>query len=362
MPDYYTILGIQRTATSGQIKVAYRRLALKYHPDKNPQSLLPENKFIEIAEAYEILSDPKKRSRYDSGLNLDIEEDFDEDLETRRRPPPAHYYYKYKPEKTKYSKKNYMYATAAVVAIIIVAVVFPLYLLQVTSAKYFDKAVSYYFEGRYYSALHNIDLSIKELSRTNAKACALASVILVHKLNKYDYGLKYINRGLDYGPGDSLESEFHYLKGICLAKTQEPQEALLEFYQVKNFSSTYDSSLFKSAAILTFKTSDLDSAEVLLDQLITRNKDHFAALYIKGIIYEKRANHHKAYEYFSNLVDKPFNRAAAFYHLARAEIKLNLSDSACAHLQIASEYNLMEAKQLMNLYCKKESIFMSPND
>ena len=187
MPDYYAILGIQSTATSGQIKVAYRRLALKYHPDKNPHSLLPENKFIEIAEAYEILSDPKKRSRYDRGLKLDISEDVEEYSETRRRPPPPPYYYKYKPEKTKYSKKNYMYATAAVIAIITAAVVFPLYLLQVTSTKFFDKAVSYYFEGKYYSALHNVDLSIKELSTTNAKACALASVILVHKLKNYDY-------------------------------------------------------------------------------------------------------------------------------------------------------------------------------
>lgn len=362
MPDYYKILGILPTATSGQIKVAYRRLALKYHPDKNPQDLLAEKKFIKIAEAYDILSDPKKRNRYDSGVKIDINEDIEENFKARRRPPPPYYYYKYKPEKTKYSKKIYMLATAAVVVIIIIAVAFPVYLLQVNSAKHFDKAVSYFYEGKYYSALHNVDLSIKELSATNAEACALASVILVHKLNNYDYGLKYINRGLDYHPGDSLESEFYYLKGICLEKIQKPKKALIEFNQVKITSNTYDSSLFRSAVILTFKTPDFDRAEVLLDQLTERNNDHFAAFYFKGIIYEKRANHHKAYEIFSDLIDKPFNQAAIYYHLARAEIKLNLSDSACAHLQIASNFNLIEAKQLMNLYCKNDSIFMSPND
>ena len=362
MPDYYEILGIQPTATSGQIKVAYRRLALKYHPDKNPQNLLAGKKFIEIAQAYEILSDPIKRSRYDNGLKIDINENLEEELRTRRRPPPPHYYYTHKPGKIKYSKKDYSFATVAVVAILIFSIAFPVYLLQVTSAKYFDKAVSYYFAGRYYSALQNVDLSIQDLSRTNAEACALASVILVHKLNKYDYGLNYINRGLDYHPGDSLESEFHYLKGICLAKTHKPKKALTEFKQVKNFSHTYDSSLFRSAIILTFKTSDLDSAEVLFDQLMTRNKGHYAATYFKGIIYEKREDHTEAYEIFSDLVDKPFNQAAVYYHLARAEIKLNLSDSACVHLKIASDYNLVEAKQLIKLYCKKESIFVSPYD
>lgn len=62
--DYYSILGISRTATEDEIKKAYRKLALKYHPDKNktPEA---EEKFKLIAEAYEILSDKKKRDVYD---------------------------------------------------------------------------------------------------------------------------------------------------------------------------------------------------------------------------------------------------------------------------------------------------------
>ena len=221
MPDYYDILGINPNATSGQIKVAYRRLALQYHPDKNPENKLAEQRFIEVAEAYDVLSNPVKRDRYDRGLKVDLDEDFEE-FRTHRRPPPPHFYYKYKPEKKVYSRRDYMYATAAVTAIIAVAVIFPIYLLQITSEKYFNKAVSLYLAGKYYSALHNVDLSIKDLSSTNDEACALASVILVHKLNKYDYALKYIEKGLDYNPGDSLESEFHYLKGICFSKSDEP--------------------------------------------------------------------------------------------------------------------------------------------
>ena len=82
----------------------------------------------------------------------------------------------------------------------------------------------------------------------------------------------------------------------------------------------------------------------------------------RGLSTKNKQLHSKAYDVFMNLVDKPFNQAATYYHLARSEIKLDLADSACAHLKIASDYNLMEAKQLMNLYCKNESIFMSPYD
>ncbi|RMH10376.1 MAG: molecular chaperone DnaJ [Planctomycetota bacterium] len=63
--DYYEILGVARTADGDEIKRAYRRLAMKYHPDRNPDDAEAEAKFKEAAEAYEVLSDVEKRRRYD---------------------------------------------------------------------------------------------------------------------------------------------------------------------------------------------------------------------------------------------------------------------------------------------------------
>lgn len=63
--DYYDILGVTRQAEQAEIKSAYRKLAIKYHPDKNPDNKEAEEKFKEAAEAYEILSNPEKRQRYD---------------------------------------------------------------------------------------------------------------------------------------------------------------------------------------------------------------------------------------------------------------------------------------------------------
>lgn len=62
--DYYIILGVKPTASADEIKRSYRRLALKYHPDKNPGDIIAEATFKEIVEAYEILSDAKKREDY----------------------------------------------------------------------------------------------------------------------------------------------------------------------------------------------------------------------------------------------------------------------------------------------------------
>ena len=84
--DYYEILGVAKTASPEQIKAAYRKMAMKYHPDRNPDNKEAEEKFKEAAEAYEILSDQQKKSQYDqfghagaqgmggfgsSGMNMD---------------------------------------------------------------------------------------------------------------------------------------------------------------------------------------------------------------------------------------------------------------------------------------------------
>lgn len=71
--DYYDVLGVDRDASQSEVKKAYRNLAKKYHPDKNPGDKEAEEKFKELTEAYQVLSDPQKRKKYDqfghSGVN-----------------------------------------------------------------------------------------------------------------------------------------------------------------------------------------------------------------------------------------------------------------------------------------------------
>jgi len=74
MSNYYEILGVKKDSSEQEIKKAYRKLALKFHPDKNPNDKKAEEKFKEIAAAYEALSDPRKRSMYDRYGTVDEQE------------------------------------------------------------------------------------------------------------------------------------------------------------------------------------------------------------------------------------------------------------------------------------------------
>ncbi len=77
--DYYNILGISKSASDAEIKKAYRKLAMKYHPDKTKGNKELEDKFKKISEAYAVLSDPEKRKQYDTYGSADFQQRYSQE-------------------------------------------------------------------------------------------------------------------------------------------------------------------------------------------------------------------------------------------------------------------------------------------
>ena len=81
---FYTILGVSRSASASEIEAAYRRLSKKFHPDTNQQDASAAQKFKELTEAYDVLSDPKERGDYDDNLEQ-LELEFERQMATDRQ-------------------------------------------------------------------------------------------------------------------------------------------------------------------------------------------------------------------------------------------------------------------------------------
>lgn len=77
MTDYYKILGVERSASDEDLRIAFRKLALKHHPDRNPGNAEAEKLFREASEAYTILSDPEKRRRHDRGQDAEMSKPYE---------------------------------------------------------------------------------------------------------------------------------------------------------------------------------------------------------------------------------------------------------------------------------------------
>ena len=102
MSDYYKILGVTKDSNQIQIRKAFRKLALQYHPDKNKNSEESKQKFMEIVKAYEILSDEKSRERYDSNTISD------KNIQGFNWTPPADFanFYSYENLKREYKQNK----------------------------------------------------------------------------------------------------------------------------------------------------------------------------------------------------------------------------------------------------------------
>lgn len=155
MKDYYKVLGVSSNADEKTIKKAYKQLAVKYHPDKNPDNQHAHDTFAEINEAYQVLSDPTKRSNYDFLTRVDVsalEQAFAaaasepvQQKSTPKPPPPVF------ARKVPYKPGKFVYAIiAGAVGIMLLIGGFVYFMGKVASEHNYELALAA-FNGRNYS-------------------------------------------------------------------------------------------------------------------------------------------------------------------------------------------------------------------
>jgi curved DNA-binding protein CbpA len=355
MSNFYTILEIDQQAGPREIKAAYRRLAQKYHPDKNQGDERAAKKFVEVLEAYQVLSDPAARQQYDDKLQYGDYIELARALSRQRpyRPPPPQYY-RYRPP-VQYTRKAYILGGAFILGLVLVTLFVPFFMLRTTSERHYDLAMQNYHNQQYYAALDHIDLSIRDFGTKNAEAFLLAGEILVSQFDNYPYALKYLKKGLDSRPEPATASALHYYAGLSYFNLKKDDEALNHFEQVHADNRFYDSAQYHQGLITCFQHESPAEASDIFSRLLSRNPDYDEARYFRAYCRQQTGKHEQAIDDYEILLQRQFEPAATHYHKAKSELKLDRHTEACSDLQVAADYKLEEAQQLLELYCVRHN-------
>lgn len=348
MLTYYEILGVDKNASLGEIKAAYRKLAHKYHPDKNPTVQGSGKRFLEISKAYQILSNPGKRRLYDEQLLYEQMLGNTAGTYTpRSQPPPPVYVYR----KVEYSRSAYVYAGFFITGLVAFAILLPVLLMKRAASTNFQNGLEYYHTGMYMSAFESFNKSMNDLGGKNGMANYYNAHILFYQYQNHQLTTKYIDKALEYLENDSLRSELFWMKGRCFQSMQRYEIAIDNYNLVEDYSSSYDSALFHKGIIYSLNYGEYTDAIKIFNRLLDKNKNHLEATYFKAYSLQKTENHAEAIKIFEKLIDVDYEAGSSYYHKALSEIKLNLHAAACDDFMNAIKYGNEEAQKLHLIYC-----------
>lgn len=356
--NYYHILGLTIAATKEEIKSAYRNLAKKYHPDKNPGNPSSEDKFKKISEAYRVLSDYQKKAFYDLSLATHQFPDVTTSTSyyhtgTNRYYHSPRYYYRKPgtPIKKKYTRQAKILAFFTVAAIVSCIAITTYLMISYNSGYHFRKSVRYYENQQYPSALNSLKHSMQNLESNNPEVYLLAGKIITYRYNNYEDALLYLDQGLDSSTDPEQKAELYYLKGRCLKNLGRYYAAYKNFLTASNLNPQYDSTYYEMGEMNSFIFKNYEAAIKNFNALLLLSNT-FADGYLgRAYCFQQLGENTLAVADFQNFIALNDYEGMAFYLKAISELSLNNTEVACLDLKRADALGTKQAKELILSFC-----------
>lgn len=254
LPDYYLILGITRSATSQQIKDAYKSLAKKYHPDKNAGFALAEEKFKSINEAYQTLSNPNKKSDYDwrwrnqQTTTTQTTSNYSSNYDYNYRPHTAYktgYTSDFKYGRHYSSTDNYqqtesesafikdfkanlkfrLFGIGIFILVALVALFLGALMNKYAAKEHIKAAEKYTLNKLYINAIKEYDNAI-EFDDNNTEAYFGKAKIIVESTENYAKAILELNKAIEYS--DTINPDYFVKRADCFYKNYQYQQAIYD--------------------------------------------------------------------------------------------------------------------------------------
>ena len=316
MGNYYEILGISQSATAGEIRAAYKRLAMRYHPDHNPGSLEAEEMFKVVNEAYHTLSNSLKKGRYDTRINHAYFDFQEYQREVNRR---KYYQWQHAQQKTYRIDKDYIKIQGLAFLVFIVIAGFCFAILHA---------------GQYYTEK-------QQLQRILATSKALKQVDALFSVGKFDDAFKTIYTLKEKDP---LEYRFNYARDSLVGalrymaeekfNSQDFSSAVGYYLILKNHEQPASFETIRRISVCQYYLGNYEESLEAMKQLLNQRPYNLELAYHIGIInLEKLENKEEALYYFT-YGKKVFKENLTEIYGAAFEVIMNPSDAPDIYFDI----------------------------
>lgn len=357
--DYYKILGVKPSASMEEIKLAYRALAKKYHPDRNQDNPAAEEKFKQITEAYEMLSNTSKRAVYDFSGDGAYAQPWVNTYTYQGESDTFAYKNKKKRHPFQGKKKKGLFGITSKLGRIFIlsTIVITLGLaclmgIRLYANYHFNTGLKQYEEKQYVLALQNIEQSLDLFGSKNPQAYLLASKILMDEYKNYSRALGYINKGLNIKGDQTVTAKLYYLKGKCLKKLNQFKSAYTSFKLAAIMELPLDSLHFELAELNCFVFKNYEDAIENFTALIGINPNFSDAYLGRAYSFQQLEEHDKAIEDATMFITLNDQEGSGYYLKAVSEAALNKKKAACEDLKKAIALGTKDSEGLMGKVCK----------
>ncbi|SFG65051.1 tetratricopeptide repeat protein [Pontibacter chinhatensis] len=363
--NHYQVLGVGQTASAQEIKTAYKRLAIKYHPDKNPGNQFSEEMFKQVNAAYQVLSDPRKRALYDLRLQYQREQQHRAVMQHQpRRYEPRHYttrepagvherhYKKRQPKSSGFSRKDWYITVAFVSGLILFSLLLKTVMDHIAGEDKYKTALTYIADGKYTSA-HRLLTDAIHFIPDKAAAYEARAMIELDVYENYNSALQDLNKTISLQEQPS--AQVYYMRGRSLQQLEQYRQAEEDLTKALELNDRLWHAHLKRGEIRLFYLHKYDDAIADLNTFLRNSStgpEQVEALTFRGFAYYKQGQwEQSAQDYQAGLVvDKANGRL--HYLLGRTQMEQQLPDSACVRFSKAYELGYSAALLELRARCQ----------
>lgn len=337
--NYYTILGVSASATAKEIKVAYKKLAIQYHPDKHLGNTYFEDKFKQVNEAYQILSNPQKRATYDLKLQYLLQLKLRQQAQVQyqyqgpvRRPASvSERHYRSIPQ-SRFLRKDYYIVGAIFGGVIIFSLLLKLVMDHVTAIDRYKEALTC-IEQEKWSSAHMLLTEAIHFKPKYAEAYFKRAYLEMEVSRDYPAALSDLDASISYA--ENITPQMYYLRGKCYQAMGNNFGAEADLSQAinndKRFAlAYYDRGMVRAVSLNKFPEAITDFTQYFKHSL-PNEEMRKNALYYRGFCYYLTQQNKLALQDYRQVLQQDPRNARIFFLIGKAQIEMDSTAAACAN-------------------------------